>query len=241
MKNKKMLALLLGVVILGGVVAFGAFSSEDGQGKVRTAFKKPVASRSLRKPVVPQAPPAAPVAPGVTFDLVPPSSMNIGTCVGQYPNYVELAQFSVEVEGAPLRLDQILLGTYSGSTAWNGMRLLYDYKVTLSTSQNYAATAIDSFEYSPIGLDGPNGIREHLVTFPNGINLPAGSTYYLTVEGKNDINGFVRNDGARVDLRADSSALNVFGEFNPGTSNAVPAEKGVNVNFGTYKNNLVCN
>lgn len=58
MKNKKLLALLAVVVVLGGVVAFGTLSSEDSQGRARRAFRRaPVQSNQPSSPfqVVPGA------------------------------------------------------------------------------------------------------------------------------------------------------------------------------------------
>lgn len=193
MKNKKLLGLLALAVILGGVVAFGVFSSEDSQGRVRN---RSIQSRSTtttpsannNTQAVSSVPAQAPGAATITDEsysewnigsgnmLNAPISSNTGGggAINLWgapgcdeSNYQPMGIWKMVVENRPLHLTQMAFQMSES--------IGVAFKVKVGTSKNSDNIASQTTYKSLSGTD---------LTFNNVSATLAPGTYYITLYGK---------------------------------------------------------
>lgn len=204
MKNKKLLVLLTVAVVLGGVVAFGAFSSEDSGGAVRRAlFRTPAVSAPSSS--------NASIAPGANT-LLPTPALTI-----QSHGSTDLVS-DVRLEALS---DNCTESFYSHVGNWKlntnmaiqarGFKLwsyfkdeMADFKVNVGTSPD--GSDIASYEVNNGAQAYFNAMKPNNGTF----TIPAGQDVYVTLLGK------YKASYNRNEVRTWSVAMKdrgVFGDF----------------------------
>lgn len=217
MKNKKLLGLLALAVVLGGVVAFGAFSSQDSGGAVRRVlFRTPATS-------VPSSS-SATVAPGANT-LLPTPSLTIQSygSTDLVDDVVRLEALSEDCTESfyghvgNWKLNTNMVIQARGFKLWSYFKdEMTDFKVKVGTSPD--GNNIASYEVNNGGQAYFNAMKPNNGTFI----IPAGQDVYITLLGK------YKASINQNELRTWGVAMKdrgVFGSFEGPLSSNVPVEE----------------
>lgn len=236
MKNKKLLGLLALAVVLGGVVAFGAFSPEDSGGAIRRALFRAPATSAPNSTVRPNSNATSPVrnpagnsqnntteqpvdlnagVQNVHFSTVPSSpgypTYSVACAGTPTQEWQTVGRFNINVTEAPFTFQTIYvqLAKLNNSGGVSNFGIGQNYRFTIENSSG--ATLIQ--QEVPV----TPGSSYVTVAIPAGIYLASSDTYILRVEVL-DISSSVYTNGAKVILQPVSTDNNSIGVFSQSTS-----------------------